>query len=155
MRMNFALSSGKLILMEEAVEQMLGYRQLDLKDKEAGGLLIGRFPLQGNHRVVESVTVPYFMDRRRRSFFFRSCFHNLKLHRAWKISSSTLTLLGAWHTHPEPVPTPSSTDLKDWNSLLRKGKYEGSSLVFLIVGTERTNAWIGFKNGVCKQLTEL
>lgn len=155
MRQNFSLAMGKVIIKSEAVRTMLDYRQIELNHKEAGGLLIGRFPTQGNHRVIESVTTPILTDRRSRTTFYRSCWHNLKLRRAWKKSNNTLTLIGTWHTHPEPIPRPSQTDLQDWRKVLAKARYEGSDLIFLIVGTAKTTAWLAHKTGACIQLKEI
>lgn len=152
MRLYFELPEGSLIVMENAIQQMHAYKQARPRDKEAGGLLIGRFPTQGEHRVIEDVTTPLIFDKRRRAYFFRSMLHNLKLRRAWIKSKRTLTLLGTWHTHPEPNPTPSGVDLDDWRTLLGEGNFEGDSLAFIIVGTGKTNAWLGNKKGNFQKL---
>ena len=69
--------------------------------------------------------------------------HNVRLQRIWRESKETRVFVGSWHTHPEPDPTPSETDLKDWARLLAKGRFVGDELLFIIVGTKRIRAWKG------------
>lgn len=145
----------KLIVVESVVDDLLSFRQLKRRQKEAGGLLIGRHLLSGGHLVVDQITKPTWFDRRRRNFFYRTGSHNKLLYNAWKKSDMTQSLLGLWHTHPEPVPTPSPVDYNDWRTAIEKGAYEGSSLVFLIVGTQANKVWIGDKSGHFNELNQL
>ena len=48
--------------------------------------------------------------------------------------------LGTWHTHPEPVPTPSGIDRKDWAACLRANR--GRPLAFALVGTDRIRVFV-------------
>jgi integrative and conjugative element protein (TIGR02256 family) len=50
-------------------------------------------------------------------------------------TSNSIAFIGMWHTHPEGLPIPSSTDLKAMRELLRTGgAYTGRSFLMLIFG---------------------
>jgi integrative and conjugative element protein (TIGR02256 family) len=66
---------------------------------------------------------------------------------AWHISSGTCTYLGEWHTHPEPIPTPSVVDRSDWRRRLMTDQTT-KPLFFVIVGMEQTRVWQGTGSGV-------
>lgn len=153
MRLVFAVGNRrKLIILDNAVEKMDSYRQMNKNQKEAGGLLIGRHLLGIEHLVVDQLTEPSWRDKRSRNYFYRSKYHNKMLFKAWKDSDKTQTLLGLWHTHPEAIPTPSAIDLQDWRTTIHQGDYVGESLFFLIVGTDGIQAWQGDRSGQFVQL---
>lgn len=43
--------------------------------------------------------------------------------------------VGDWHTHPEPVPTPSKFDKKTINEAVAKSRHNLQSFVMVIVGS--------------------
>lgn len=147
-----AEKNRKLIIVDDVVKRLCSYQQTQKRHKEAGGLLIGRHLLKYNHLVVDQITEPTRWDKRWRNFFFRSQVHNRLVYKAWCESENTQTLIGLWHTHPEPDPIPSSVDFKDWRKTLAHGDFEGDHLVFIIVGTQRIRAWKGYRN---KKFNEL
>lgn len=50
-------------------------------------------------------------------------------------STGSVAFVGMWHTHPEGLPIPSSTDLRAMRELLRGGgAYQGRSFLMLIFG---------------------
>ena len=50
-------------------------------------------------------------------------------------SSNSVAFIGMWHTHPEGLPIPSSTDLRAVRELLRDGSaYDGRNFLMLIFG---------------------
>ncbi|MCK9293526.1 MAG: Mov34/MPN/PAD-1 family protein [Desulfobulbaceae bacterium] len=145
----------KFIITEPVVDLLMNYRQTDKWQKEAGGLLIGRHLLEEDHLVVDRITEPTWWDKRLRTFFFRSNRHNRILYKTWNDSNKTLTLLGLWHTHPEPIPTPSVVDYKDWENTLLQGEYFGDFLVFMIVGTQKIRIWRGDKHARFLEMNEI
>ncbi len=156
MRKTYALpDEKKLILTEHIIDQLMSHRQVEKKQKEAGGLLIGRHLLENDFLVVDQITEPTSWDQRLRAWFFRSEKHNHILHSAWKDSDKTQTLLGLWHTHPEPIPTPSKVDYRDWKNTLLNGKYLGNFLVFMIVGTGKIRLWRGNRSGQFFEMDEI
>ena len=48
-------------------------------------------------------------------------------------SAGTIGYVGEWHTHPEPVPSPSGQDCANWRNLVRQTKHP---LAFVILGTD-------------------
>ncbi len=153
MRISFGLpNGGKIIILDQASFRLLSYRQMSRHQKEAGGLLIGRHLLDNINIVVDQITEPTRWDKRLFNYFFRSRHHNKALNKKWVDSNKTQTLIGLWHTHPEPVPTPSAVDFEDWTKNLQYGEYVGDSLFFMIIGTESIRLWKGSQNDQFEKL---
>lgn len=133
---------GKLEIGREALSKMLRYRQNTESRKEAGGVLMGRHIRDCLDVVIDEVTTPMSRDRRTRFSFFRNQEqHQQILDEVWQASFRTTHYLGEWHTHPESVPTPSPTDLADWQKHLYSDIFSSSTLFFVIVGTEALQIW--------------
>lgn len=124
-----------IVISTDVLSRLADLRQLDSHRPESGGLLLGRLFGGGNESAVEAVTVPGSGDRQSRFSFFRSSVHQRAAEQYWKRTGGEGTYLGLWHTHPEPVPSPSGVDLEDWRRALKKDVYHGSGLLFAIVGT--------------------
>jgi len=98
--------------------------------------------------VIDDVTTPMPGDRRSRFRFLRHhARHQGVLDRAWATSGGTCTLIGEWHTHPEPDPAPSLIDQLTWRRKLMADEFSGH-LVFLIVGTKSIRGWEGRRHGI-------
>ena len=69
--------------------------------------------------------------------------HQRVIDARWRVSRGTCQYLGEWHTHPESSPAPSRVDLDDWYRRLRVDRFEGDSLLFIIVGTHEVCVWEG------------
>ena len=120
---------------------MEGFIQHASDATEAGGVLLGRHLLGGSAIVVDAVTTPMAGDRRSRTRFHRAQRrHQAAIDAAWAASEGTCTYVGEWHTHPEPVPTPSAVDWSDWHRRLNQDRYT-EPLFFIILGTTATRAW--------------
>jgi integrative and conjugative element protein (TIGR02256 family) len=131
---------------------MQGFIQLASSATEAGGVLLGRHLLGGSAIVVDAVTEPMDGDRRARTRFHRAQRrHQAAIAAAWATSDGTCTYLGEWHTHPEPIPSPSSVDWADWRRRLRQDRYT-EPIFFIIVGTTATRAWEGRRPDMIVQL---
>lgn len=46
-----------------------------------------------------------------------------------------LNFVGDWHTHPEAVPTPSSSDVRTINEAVAKSQHHLFGFVMVIIGT--------------------
>ncbi len=138
---------GVLKFDDSALEILESYRQLQPDSKEAGGILLGRHLKNERDLIVDEATAPQPGDRRSRFNFFRSFAHqNIALKR-WVDAQQTCAYIGLWHTHPEPDPTPSRTDLRDWQRALKKHSFHGENLYFVIVGQTAIRIWEGDRSG--------
>ncbi|GAX38908.1 hypothetical protein NIES3585_49600 [Nodularia sp. NIES-3585] len=125
---------------------MLAFVQHTRCKPEAGGVLIGRFIRDSADIVIDEVTVPMSGDRKRRFNFWRSRQpHQQVLDKSWLESGGTSTYLGEWHTHPENIPVPSDTDIKNWQDRLKKDIFNGDTLFFIIIGIKILRVWDGSK----------
>lgn len=121
----------------EALGVMLSFRQLAPADKEAGGILLGRHIIDSRDVVVDEVSVPMKGDKRSRCGFERSNKpHQKVIDERWRTSGGTCQYLGEWHTHPEPVPHPSSVDVGDWKRRLKHDTVDSEISFFVVVGTK-------------------
>lgn len=145
-------TDGRLIFTEAAIHQLRQHVQHTDRQPEAGGTLLGRHLLDSPNLVVDEITVPQRKDKRRRFSFFRSKSHNDLAYQRWRETKGTMAYLGLWHTHPEPAPTPSQTDLKDWENASRGDSYEGDRLFFIIVGTKEIKVWSKTRTGQIEEL---
>ena len=91
------------------------------KQHEAGGILLGQ--VKENNIYITRVSFPSNQDKSSRFSFSRNKdyaqaiidfeFHN---------SNKRTIYLGEWHTHPEELPTPSTTDRKMIKDQFSKNK---------------------------------
>lgn len=138
---------GKVKISQSPLDMMLAYRQNNFADKEAGGMLFGRFLLDSNNIIIDDLTVPMVGDIRKRYSFHRAqTKHQQVLDHIWEESRGTCHYLGEWHTHPELDPSPSKVDLNDWKRIMNKTKTEANTFLFIIVGIEKIRIWHGLKD---------
>lgn len=156
MRRTFAVDSRRLLIFtDESVTQMSTYAQRSFWQREAGGILLGRYLVESSHVVVDEVTVPQKADKRSRFGFFRSHQHSTLAQARWAASHGTAAYLGLWHTHPEADPTPSYVDRNDWSKAIAMDSFDGEELFFPIVGTERIRVWAKSRCGPIRELAEV
>lgn len=146
------IDAGTLYLTADVVRRLQAHRQLDPGSREAGGVLLGRHLLDSDDLIVDDLTEPSRGDRRSWASFFRSMGHQAKALARWHRSGGTCAYLGSWHTHPEPDPKPSGTDIGDWQHALARDRYEGDNLFFAIVGTVRMRVWQGTRRAQLEEL---
>ncbi len=133
---------GALYLTTTALFLIDSFRQHSYRSSESGGVLLGRILVPNAHVIVERVTSPNPADKRSRFRFFRAQHPTqMAINRAWVGSDGTQNYLGEWHTHPEDDPSPSETDLRNWDKLTRYAKFEQDALFFVIVGRVATRVW--------------
>lgn len=108
------------------------YQQTAKKDKEAGGQLFWRYAAEG-HILVDAITGPRPTDKRSRAGYKAD--HKQEQLEIDHFYGEGLYLLGDWHTHPEPVASPSSLDVVVIQEIYRSSKNPGSGFLLAIVGT--------------------
>lgn len=137
---------SKLEISSHALLRMLAFVQDDRHKPEAGGILIGRYICNSQDIVIDEITVPMVGDRWQRFYFWRSRqSHQQVLDQSWLESGGTSTYIGEWHTHPENIPIPSDTDIKNWQARLKKDIFSGDTLFFIIIGIKILRVWEGNK----------
>ena len=128
------------------------HRQTAEHAAESFGVMMGTTSVDRRKIWIESVTTPLVDDRRTRlSFALRDPGHQRAVCRKFTRSGGQGIYLGTWHTHPEPVPTPSRIDRNDWAACLRANP--GRSQAFVLVGTDQVRVFVRARRGF-RPLTE-
>ena len=108
---------------------------------ENGGILIGQLNPAEKQVLITDFTEAMKSDKRSRFHFFRSeKSHQKVMDDLWEESDFTKTYLGEWHTHDEDVPSPSSTDIREWKRICNR-QYNSPDLFFIIVGKMEIGIW--------------
>ncbi|EML2029432.1 MULTISPECIES: Mov34/MPN/PAD-1 family protein [Acinetobacter calcoaceticus/baumannii complex] len=126
------LKQFELFISYKVIQTWMAYRQLDHKDLEACGVLIGNQNVS-NQYWIEDVTEPMPTDcRSTHRFILKDPGHQKKVDLAFSKSNGTSIYLGTWHSHPQAIPTPSNIDYADWESCISRNP--DRQLFFVIVG---------------------
>lgn len=137
---------GTVRFKKKIIEELSEFIQKKSTQNESGGILLGKHLNSGGRIVIDDYTSPQPKDLQTRLNFFRSLAHSEIARKKWIESDGHCTFVGLWHTHPEAVPEPSVTDLKDWSNTLNNSRYEGKHLFFIILGQSCMRCWIGEKS---------
>jgi integrative and conjugative element protein (TIGR02256 family) len=131
--MKYLAASGEqeLILATAVLDHFAAHRQVGWRDREAGGQLFARF--EGRRIIVEAATGPRAIDRRSRFLFIPNKWADRAEIR--RLHKQGLHYLGDWHTHPEPVPTPSPVDRASMHDMFAKSRHDLAGFLMVIVGT--------------------
>ena len=124
-------SAELVILPDTVLEHFRRYQQLSKRDTEAGGQLFGR--IQGKTINIEEATGPRRSDIRSRYSYIPD--RKAEQHEINERFSSGLHFIGDWHTHPEPIPHPSGTDLDNMRECVKKSRRAVSGFLLIIIGT--------------------
>ena len=124
--------SGELVILTDAVlEHFRRHQQQRKKDTEAGGQLFGR--IQEKIITIEEATGPRRSDIRSRYSYIPD--RKAEQREINDRFPSGLHFIGDWHTHPEPIPHPSGTDLDNMRECVKKSRRAVSGFLLIIVGT--------------------
>ena len=144
--------SGQTLILTDAVLVHLdSHRQLDAKSREAGGQLFAC--IDESNIVVERATGPRPSDRRSiLSFVPDRIAERREINNLFRAG---MHFVGDWHTHPEPQPRPSKTDIRSFRNMFRKSRHQLAGFVMIIVGTAEApdGLFVGVSDG--KKLEEL
>ncbi len=124
--------SGELVILTNAVlEHFRRHQQQRKRDTEAGGQLFGR--IQEKIIIIEEATGPRRSDIRSRYSYIPD--RKAEQREINDRFPSGLHFIGDWHTHPEPIPYPSETDLDNMRECVKKSRRAVSGFLLIIVGT--------------------
>ena len=129
-RYTVGASGQKLHFTDPVLRHFDRHRQIRFWHREAGGLLFTRFELPTI--LVEEATGPRQTDIRSRcSYSPDTEAEQLEIEERF---SRGLYFIGCWHTHPEPVPTPSDFDVRNTSECVRLSRHALNGFVMAIVG---------------------
>lgn len=126
-----------LDLFPNVQEILYLYRQCEITASEAGGLLLGYENAINGNFTLSTITEPQITDVRTRFSLFLGNLHQ----KTAKKLKPPYGYIGTWHTHPSSIPSPSNTDLCDWEKCIKKNRNSTSALIFIIAGTEGYRIW--------------
>lgn len=133
MRLVYSLEPDvpSVVFTEEAIASMIRHRQKTTNDKEAGGQLFAKF--EGHDAIIIEATEPKCLDKRSRYGFIPSQWlQRQEIKSKYKQGKH---FVGDWHTHPEPVPSPSADDKESMIDCFCKSNHELKAFLMVIVGT--------------------
>ena len=123
--------SGQRLIFSPAVLTHLNkYRQTRWWQREAGGQLFARFALPDIQ--VEEATGPRQSDSRTRNSYRPD--RLAEQHEITIRYANGLHFIGDWHTHPEPIPTPSRQDAESMRDLVIRSEHALNAFALVIVG---------------------
>ena len=124
-------SGQQLVIEGKVLGTFEQHQQVKLKDTEAGGQLFGC--LEGNKVSVELATGPRPTDVRTR-YSYRPDRRAEQVEIDYSHRKG-LFFLGDWHTHPEPVPSPSQQDIQSIQDAFEKSTHHLNGFLLVIAGT--------------------
>jgi integrative and conjugative element protein (TIGR02256 family) len=134
-------SGQRLVIQPSVLHTFANHRQLRSDAPEAGGQLFAR--IDGPSILLELATGPRQSDRRSRYSYQPD--RRAEQEEIDRLHRESLLFVGDWHTHPEPIPHPSSQDLASIRESVAKSKHHLNGFLLIIVGTGamRTALWVG------------
>lgn len=134
---------GVVIFTPDVLQCMFSYKQDSVFKREAGGQMFGIFEAD-TIRIVEA-TRPRKKDIRTR-FGFLPHRPSEKKEISQRYAENGLHFLGDWHTHPQKIPQPSTTDTNSVIRMLEESKHDIQGVLLVIVGTEDPSRglYVGF-----------
>ena len=124
------------------IEHVERHRQNTCWRREAGGQLFGQIGDEGWRVVV--ATGPRRSDLRSRFGFVAD--RRAEQREIDQLFANGLHYVGDWHTHPQEMPRPSSTDLTSMQKMVSASRHELPGFLMLIVGTLQSleGLWLSF-----------
>lgn len=129
--MQFTHMGVRITFTDECLGVFSSQRQIGWRAKEIGGQLFARFTPESVDVTVATITKG--KSRRTRFGFFP----DRDAERADVVSlfKKGWHYLGDWHTHPQVLPTPSSTDERELIDIFVKSQHELPFMLLVVVGT--------------------
>lgn len=124
--------SGQVLsLSEDVIEHFRQHQQSNANQAEAGGQLFATF--SGNSIEVSLATGPRQCDHRSPIHFKPN--RKAERREIKRLFQVGLHYVGDWHTHPQRIPIPSSTDVENITDIFRKSHHSLAGFIMIVVGT--------------------
>lgn len=141
--MIFKYGDKSVVFTSEVISLFEKYKQIEKKQHESGGILIGK--VYNDLIIIDGISEPSKEDKSGRYYFYRDVQKAQKIsEKAWQESNGERIYLGEWHTHPEDIPTPSMDDQKLIQNMLRHSRMEIDFLLMVIIG--RVSSYVSILN---------
>lgn len=126
------LSHDAIVTIESGVSSFYPY--------ETGGILIGRYDANFKLATIVKATCSSF-DSEHTLFSFKRGVGNILdiIANVQKNISTELHYVGEWHSHPNNLPKPSSTDISQMQLFAKENLCKITSPLLLIVGGSPSN----------------
>ena len=131
LRFQLPFASGILELTPQALTHFDRYKQNKRWSREAGGQLFATFDEPSLIKVVD-VTGPRKSDRR--SVFGFEPDRVAEKREIAEFFERGLHFIGDWHTHPQSIPSPSSTDERSMREMVKSSSHNLPGFIMVIVG---------------------
>ena len=136
------LENTKIKIDDSVVNLINHYKQLNRKDCEAGGILIGRENKESGNIIIEYATEPYDKDKQTRTSFHRKDKKHIEFYKKlYEDYNGIYAYVGEWHTHPEDYPSYSFIDINNWKKISKSNKDKEKRYYHLILGVKEIRIW--------------
>lgn len=141
----FPCREQQIVLAASVLQTFSEFRQSDLMQPESGGLLFAEIRLPDVY--IADATSPIPTDKCSRTCYIPDRKPQQKIIK--DLFKQGLHLVGEWHTHPEPSPTPSSVDYLSMSQSFLLSTHELNSFIMIIVGNHESqlNLWVSAHTG--------
>ena len=124
-------SKQRLVIDVSVLNHFAEHQQHDDQSLEAGGQLFAS--LTEEQVKISTVTGPRVADRRSRYSYLPSRREEQK--EIYEMHRNGLHFVGDWHTHAEPIPKPSTSDIRTINEAVAKSRHHLRGFIMVIVGS--------------------
>jgi integrative and conjugative element protein (TIGR02256 family) len=129
--MQFTHMGVLITFTDECLGVFSSQRQIGWRAKEIGGQLFARFTPESVDVTVATITKG--KSRSTRFGFFPD--RDAERADVLPLFKRGLHYIGDWHTHPQDLPTPSSTDERELRDIFVKSQHELPFMLLVVVGT--------------------
>jgi len=133
--MLYQIGKHRIAFHREALAILEHFTQRHYGQHESGGIIMGK--IIGDEIQIMRLSVPTMLDISSRYNFERHAVSaQIVIDYEFYNSGGEMVYLGEWHTHPEPHPRPSETDMKMIHRQYRSRGRTTDFLLLVIQGTE-------------------
>ena len=145
--MELIINNYTVYIEDDVLEKLRSFRQTDNNSHESGGILLGKRIKNKNIYYIVDLSKPNKYDSSSRFGFVRNAKAAQRyIKKAWKNSDGYVNYIGEWHTHPEPCPSPSSTDRNCYITISKEKSSPFQLTINIIYGNANAFYICGYKD---------